>query len=143
WVEWSMPVVATIASAFAVVYSLRFGYDIFFGEPSTDLPRAPEEAPRWMRIPILLLVTTCLVVGIIPGLSIGPALAAAARPVVGGELPAYSLVVWHGVTPPLVMSMLAIGGGILGYLWLRQRQERGRLLETPGVSRFNGRQLFE
>ncbi len=143
WVEWSMPVVATIASAFAVVYSLRFGYDIFFGEPSTELPRAPEEAPRWMRIPILLLVTTCLVVGIIPGPSIGPALAAAARPVVGGDLPNYSLVVWHGVTPPLVMSMLAIGGGILGYLWLRQRQERGRLLATPGVSRFSGRQLFE
>ena len=29
---------------FAVVYSLRFGYDIFFGPPSTDLPREPEEA---------------------------------------------------------------------------------------------------
>src|SRR3546814_10585015 len=86
WVEWSMPVVATIAGIFAVVYSLRFGYDIFFGEPSTDLPRTPHEPPRWMRAPVQLLVITCLIVGIIPGLSIGPALAAAARPVVGGVL---------------------------------------------------------
>src|SRR3546814_3792127 len=74
-----------------LVYSLRFGYDIFFGEPSTDLPRTPHEAPRWMRAPVLLLVITRLIVGIIPGLSIGPALAAAARPVVGGELLIYSL----------------------------------------------------
>ena len=143
WVGWSMPVLATVASVFAVVYSLRFGYDIFFGEPSTDLPRTPEEAPRWMRTPVLLLVATCLVVGIVPGLSIGPALAAAARPVVGGELPAYSLVVWHGVTPPLVMSVIAICGGIVGYLWLRRRQERGELLDTPLLSRLSGRQLFE
>src|SRR3546814_8977789 len=114
WVEWSMQVVATIAGIFAVVYSLRFGYDIFFGEPSTDLPRTPHEAPRWMRAPVQLLVITCLIVGIIPGLSIGPALAAAARPVVGGELPIYSLAVWHGFTPPLVMSLVAIFGGKIG-----------------------------
>src|SRR5690606_33011898 len=55
WVEVGLPVLATIAAVFAVVYSLRFGYDIFFGPPSTDLPRAPEEAPRWMRTPIELL----------------------------------------------------------------------------------------
>ncbi|TWI08205.1 monovalent cation/H+ antiporter subunit A [Aerolutibacter ruishenii] len=143
WVERSMPVVATVASMFAVTYSLRFGYDIFFGEPSTDLPRQPEEPPRWMRIPILLLVATCLVVGIAPEQSIGPALAAAARPVVGGELPEYSLAVWHGFTTPLLMSMIAIAGGIAGYRWLRRRQARGQLLDTPGVSRLNGRQLFE
>ena len=35
-VEVALPVLATVASAFAVVYSLRFGYDIFFGAPSTD-----------------------------------------------------------------------------------------------------------
>ena len=40
-----------------------FGYDIFFGPPSTDLPREPHEPPRWMRVPIELLVLACLVVG--------------------------------------------------------------------------------
>src|SRR5690606_4627757 len=30
-VEWGLPALATLAGVFAVVYSLRFGYDIFFG----------------------------------------------------------------------------------------------------------------
>ena len=55
WVEVAVPVLATVAAIFAVVYSLRFGYDIFFGPPSTDLPRQPEEAPRWMRTPMRAL----------------------------------------------------------------------------------------
>jgi multicomponent K+:H+ antiporter subunit A len=143
WVEAALPAVATIAGVFAVVYSLRFGYDIFFGALSTDLPRVPEEPPRWMRVPVQFLVLTCLVVGIVPGLTIGPSLAAAAWPVVGGALPDYSLALWHGITLPLVMSVIAIGGGIAGYLWLRGQQARGRLQDTPLVSRLNGRHLFE
>ncbi|WP_437762983.1 monovalent cation/H+ antiporter subunit A [Sorangium sp. So ce281] len=142
-VEVGLPVLATLAAIFAVVYSLRFGYDIFFGPPSTDLPRQPEEAPRWMRTPIELLVLSCLIVGIAPTLSIGASLAAAARPVVGGTLPDYSLAIWHGFNPPFVMSLVAISGGVAGYLWLRKHQEQGRLQDTPFVERLNGRRLFE
>jgi multicomponent K+:H+ antiporter subunit A len=142
-VEWALPILATLASTFAVVYSLRFGFDIFFGEPSTDLPRTPEEAPRWMRTPIQFLVLTCLVVGIIPGYSIGPVLSAAALPVVGGVLPVYSLALWHGFTLPLAMSFLAIGGGIAGYLWLGKHMEQGRFQAPPLVGRWNGRNLFD
>jgi multicomponent K+:H+ antiporter subunit A len=143
WVEVAFPVLATVAAIFAVVYSLRFGYDIFFGAPSTGLPRQPEEAPRWMRIPIELLVLSCLIVGVVPAMSIGPALAAAARPVVGGTLPDYSLAVWHGFNTPVFMSLLAISGGVVGYLWLRTYQERGRLQNAPLLERLSGRRLFE
>ncbi|WP_386069486.1 monovalent cation/H+ antiporter subunit A [Tahibacter sp. UC22_41] len=142
-VGWVLPTLATVAAIFAVVYSLRFGYDIFFGTLSTDLPRVPEEAPRWMRLPVQLLVLTCLVVGIAPAMSIGPSLAAAAQPVVGGQLPEYSLAVWHGFSMPLVMSVVAIAGGIVGYRWLRGQQARGRLQDTPFMSRLDGRHLFE
>jgi multicomponent K+:H+ antiporter subunit A len=143
WVELALPVLATLAGIFAVVYSLRFGYDIFFGPPATDLPRRPEEAPRWMRIPIELLVLCCLVVGVAPASSIGPSLAAAARPVVGGALPGYSLAVWHGFGPPLLMSLVAIAGGVVGYLWLRKQHRRGRFHDAPLVERLNGRRVFE
>ena len=142
-VELVLPMLATIAGIFAVVYSLRFGYDIFFGPPPTDLPRQPEEAPRWMRTPVELLVIACLVVGIVPGISIGPSLAAAARPVVGGVLPEYSLAVWHGFTLPLLMSFIAVVGGAAGYLWLRERQAAGRFQNPPLVERFNGRRMFD
>jgi multicomponent K+:H+ antiporter subunit A len=138
-----LPTIATLAAVFAVVYSLRFGYDIFFGPPSTDLPRQPEEAPRWMRVPVEFLVAVCLVVGVVPAISIGPFLATAARPVVGGVLPAYSLAVWHGFTLPLVMSVVAIAGGMLGYLWLRTRQASGHFENAPVAERFNGRRLFD
>jgi multicomponent K+:H+ antiporter subunit A len=143
WVEAALPVAATVAGTFAVVYSLRFGYDIFFGPPSTDLPREPEEPPRWMRIPVDLLVIACLVVGVAPAISIGPSLQAAARPVVGGVLPEYSLAVWHGFNAPLIMSLVAIAGGAAGYLWLRKQQLRGRLVRAPLADRLDGGRLFE
>ncbi len=143
YVEVAVPVLATVAAIFAVVYSLRFGYDIFFGPPSTDLPRQPEEAPRWMRTPIELLVLSCIIVGVAPAMSIGSSLAAAARPVVGGVLPDYDLAVWHGFNLPLVMSIVAIAGGIVGYRWLRKRQERGELQDVPFLARLDGRRLFE
>ena len=143
WIEIGLPAAATLAGVFAVVYSLRFGYDIFFGRPSTDLPRQPEEPPRWMRIPVDLLVLACLIVGVAPSFSIGPSLAAAARPVVGGVLPEYSLAVWHGFNAPFVMSLAAIAGGIVGYLLLRTQQKSGRIENAPLVERFNGKRLFE
>ncbi|HEU5074926.1 MAG TPA: monovalent cation/H+ antiporter subunit A [Polyangiaceae bacterium] len=143
WVEVGLPLLATLGAIFAVVYALRFGYDIFFGPPSIDLPRQPEEAPRWMRTPVELLVLCCLVVGVVPDLAVGSALAAAARPVVGGVLPAYDLRVWHGFSAPLLMSIVALVGGIAGYLWLYRQQSRGRLLEAPFVARFDARHMFE
>ena len=35
-VEYGLPVAATLAGVFAVVYSLRFGHDVFFGPPPAD-----------------------------------------------------------------------------------------------------------
>ncbi len=143
WVEIVLPAAATLAGIFAVVYSLRFAWGASAGPLSADLPRRPHEPPRWMRVPMELLVLACLVVGIAPGWSVGPALAAAARPVVGGTLPSYSLVVWHGFSAPLAMSTVAMLGGWLGYLLLRRRFAQGRLERAPLISLLDGKRLFE
>ncbi|MDR0276432.1 MAG: monovalent cation/H+ antiporter subunit A [Paucimonas sp.] len=143
WVEMTLPVIATLAGTFSVAYALRFTVDVFFGPPATDLPHTPHEPPRWMRAPVELLVLTCLVVGIFPAYSVGPLLAAAALPVVGGELPEYSLAVWHGWNAPLMMSLIAMGGGILLYLVLRTQFRHGRFRYPPVIERFNGKRLFE
>src|SRR5574343_800852 len=103
-IEYGLPAAATLAGVFAVVYSLRLGHDVFFGPPPTDCPRQPHEPVHWMRVPVELLVLACVVVGTLPGWSVGSLLAMAAKPVVGGELPAYSLAVWHGFNTPLMMS---------------------------------------
>ncbi|HEY8494202.1 MAG TPA: hydrogen gas-evolving membrane-bound hydrogenase subunit E, partial [Myxococcota bacterium] len=57
--------------------------------------------------------------------------------------PEYSLALWHGFTPPFVMSLVAIVGGVLVHLALRGPQRRGRLADPPGLARFNGRRAFE
>ena len=143
WVETALPVIATVAGTFSVAYALRFTVDVFFGPTATDLPHTPHEPPRWMRVPVELLVLACLVVGIFPAWSVGPLLAAAAQPVVGGELPSYSLAIWHGLNAPMVMSLIAMGCGILLYLLLRKQLKRGRFASPPLTGRLNGKRTFD
>ncbi|MBU0889406.1 MAG: monovalent cation/H+ antiporter subunit A [Gammaproteobacteria bacterium] len=141
--EWLLPVAATVAGMFSVAYSLRFTVDVFWGPPATDLPRPPHEPPHWMRVPVELLVLACLVVGTLPAWSVGAYLAAAAGPVVGGELPTYSLAVWHGFNTPFVMSLVALGGGIALYAALRWHRARSTLDAPPLMQHISGQRLFE
>jgi multicomponent K+:H+ antiporter subunit A len=143
WVRHLLPAAATLAGVFAVVYSLRFGHDVFFGAPPHDCPRTPHEPARWMRVPIELLVMACLVVGIVPNLSVGPFLAAAAAPVVGGALPQYSLAIWHGFNAPLAMSAIALAGGVAIYAAFGQRFKQRTARGTPLLERADGKQAFE
>src|SRR5690606_14733040 len=83
FVNLSLPIVATLASMLSVAYSIKFVHGVFFGPPATDLDRTPHEPPPLMRRPIELLVLSCLAVGIVPGMTIGPYLAAAVTAVLG------------------------------------------------------------
>lgn len=144
WVRILLPLVATLAGMFSVAYSLRFTVDVFFGPAATDLPRKPHEPAHWMRVPVELLVLICLVVGIFPAVAVGDILRAAATPVVGGVLPEFSLAIWHGINTPLIMSVIALLGGIalFGSLhWLRSRAVLGQ--RTPVLHRFSGKRAFE
>ena len=142
-VEYGLPIAATLAGIFSVAYSLRFTVDVFFGPPATDLPHTPHEPPHWMRVPVELLVLACLIVGILPAWSVGQFLNAAARPVVGGTLPEFSLAVWHGFNLPLAMSFVALAGGIALYLVLRAARAQGHLERPPGIHQLSGKSAFE
>ncbi|MGB3746714.1 MAG: monovalent cation/H+ antiporter subunit A [Rhodanobacter sp.] len=134
-------VIAVAASAFGVTYSIRFVRGVFFGRMATDLPHEPHEPPLWMRFPIGLLALACLLVGVLPGRVIGPTLRVAAGAVLGTEMPAYSLAVWHGLTTPLLMSVFAFIAGCLLFASLRRRFAT---IETaPLTARFSGKRLFE
>jgi multicomponent K+:H+ antiporter subunit A len=113
---WILPVAATLAGVFSVAYSARFIHDVFFNGQPRDLPKyPPHEPPRFMKIPVEILVALCLLVGILPALTVGPLLAVAAASVVGQDLPPYSLGLWHGFNTPLLMSVVALGGGLALY----------------------------
>lgn len=110
-----LPVFATVAGMLTVAYSARFIHDVFFNGDPINLPRQPHEPPRWMRVPVEILVMLCLIVGIFPAWSVSALLAAAAGSVLQGPLPAYDLKIWHGFNLPLAMSLTALGGGVLIY----------------------------
>ena len=116
---WLLPALATLAGALAVAYSIRFIHDVFFNGEPVDLPRTPHEPPRWMKVPVEILVVLCLAVGIAPALTVAPLLAVAAADTLQAPLPDYHLALWHGVNPALVMSLIALGGGALIYLMRR------------------------
>jgi multicomponent K+:H+ antiporter subunit A len=137
----ALPYVATLAGVFTVTYSLRFIHDVFFGPAPADLPREPHEPPHWMRFPVEFLVLICLAVGIVPAMTVGPFLATAVRAVLGAATPPYSLAIWHGFTPPLLMSVVALSGGVALYLLLHG-VGLARIAAAPLLGRFSGRRIF-
>jgi multicomponent K+:H+ antiporter subunit A len=153
----ALPVLATLASAFTVLYSLRFIRQTFFGPAPRDLPQAPHEPVRWMRIPIELLVLACIAIGLVPNLTIGPVLAGAARAVLGPRTPDYDLAIWHGFNAPLAMSVLALAGGVGLYVafgrrintnprggpWLMDRLDGGWLFERAMTGLVQGARRLE
>jgi multicomponent K+:H+ antiporter subunit A len=140
--DWSMSVAALALGIFSVAYSLRF-ISVFFGRPAQDLPKEPHEPPRWMRFPVELLVLLCLLVGIVPGPSVGPILDVAAASVLRERMPSYSLAIWHGFNLPLLMSGAALFGGVVFYIVLRRYYALAERDKAPVLHRFNGAQAYE
>ena len=137
-----LPLLALVASAFAVTYSLRLVHGAFFGTDSKDLPRQPHEPPGWMRLPVEILVLVCIMVGLLPAATVGPVLDLAARSVLGESLPPYSLAIWHGFNAPLVMSLIALAGGVALYVALH-RHLRSGVDGVPLLRRLVGERMFE
>jgi multicomponent K+:H+ antiporter subunit A len=95
-----------------------------------------------MRFPIELLVLACVVVGILPNVTVRPLLDIAVRAVLGAETPPYELALWHGFNVPLAMSAGALAGGVLLYRLLRKRLARG-VDGAPLLPAVDGRVAFE
>jgi multicomponent K+:H+ antiporter subunit A len=141
WLDQALPYLAVVGLTFSVLYSLRFIHQTFFGPSPQGLPRQPREAPRWMRMPVEVLVVACLVIGMFPAATIGPFLDTAVRSVLREETPAYSLAVWHGFTPPLLLSLVALVLGAAGYAVFRDRLNAADT--APFIGWLKGRRMFE
>jgi len=138
WMSWA----ALAMGIFSVTYSLRF-ISVFFGPKAQDLPKTPHEPPHWMRFPVELLVLLCLVVGIVPSLSVEPLLHSAVVALLGDSAPEIDLALWHGFNLPLMMSIAAFVVGVALYVLLRlffDLNNRGRV---PLLHAFSGDKLFE
>ncbi|WP_333608863.1 monovalent cation/H+ antiporter subunit A [Arsukibacterium sp.] len=134
--SWVVPVLATLAAIFSVAYSMRFIHDVFFNGQPKGLTKTPHEPPRYMRVPVEVLVALCILVGVAPGLLVGDLLHAASAAVLGTAIlgtsvPEYSLAIWHGFNLPLLMSLVALAGGAFIYINRRQLFEFQNTL--PGM----------
>ena len=138
--SWIVPTVSTFAGVFSVAYSTRFIHDVFFNGEWDATARMPHEPPRWMRIPVEVLVALCLLVGMAPNLTVGSILAVAAASVVGGTLPEYSLAIWHGFNLPLAMSLIAT---LLGLVLYFGAQRIYNLHAFEGRSPWTGARLYQ
>lgn len=136
--SWLIPVLATVAGALSVAYSSRFIHDVFFNGEPIDLPRTPHEAPRYMRVPIEILVVLCILVGIFPHFAVDGILSAASLAVLGQAMPEYKLTIWHGFNLPLLMSGMAVIGGLFIYV------NRKYLFQfQASLPPFNAKKIFE
>lgn len=141
---WVVPVAVTLAGVFSVAYSLRLVHDTYFNGPLGDVPNAhPHEPPWGMKAPVALLALLCVVVGLFPALVAGPLVHAAATAMAGQALPDYHLALWHGFNLPLLMSALAVAGGVGLYLALAHGQRLHRTLSEAWFGPATGRQLLE
>lgn len=136
--SWIIPLLATVAAIFSVAYSVRLIHDVFFNGQPKGLTKTPHEPPRYMRLPVEILVVLCLVVGIAPAFIVGGLLQAAASAVLAGPTPEYSLAIWHGFNLPLLMSAIALAGGVFMYVKRKQLFDFQNAL--PGIDTLN---IFE
>ncbi|MDI1339057.1 monovalent cation/H+ antiporter subunit A [Polaromonas sp.] len=141
--RWAVPAAATLAALLSVAYSVRLVHDVFFNGPAGDLPHPhPHEPPLGMKAPVILLAAVCVAVGILPSLLLGPMVLVAATAMLGTAPPDYQLAIWHGLNLPLLLSMLALAGGVGLYFLLARGRRLHRLSSENWFGLLTGLNLF-
>ena len=139
-------IVATLAGLFAVAYSVRMVHGVFFdGDIGRDVPNKDAHEPHiGMRAPAILLATLCIAVGILPALLLENIVNAGARASIND--PAFKgvhLAIWHGFNLPLLMSAIALLGGVIFYFALAKGGKLREIDLDPYFGPFQGKLLFD
>ena len=111
----------TIASLFSVAYSVRYAAYVFGGHRRDDYPRHPHDPGAGLWLPPTLLVVLVIVSGLFPETFVGGIVRAASGAVLQASPPEFHLALWHGWTPAVTMSAIAIAAGVAAVLvhrWL-------------------------
>ncbi|MBF7696121.1 monovalent cation/H+ antiporter subunit A [Acinetobacter rathckeae] len=139
-------IITTLAGIFAVAYSTRMIHGIFFdGALGQDIPnKEAHEPPFGMRAPILLLAILCILVGILPAFFAESIVNSVTQSILlTSNHHIAHLAIWHGVNTPLIMSMIALVGGIsLYFFFARQGKIRHIELEKH-LGPLQGKLIFE
>lgn len=139
-------IVATLAGIFAVAYSVRLVHGVFFDGPvGKQVPnKDAHEPPFGMRAPATLLAILCILVGLFPALlveNIVNSTTRASTQVMNFE--GTHLALWHGFNMPLLMSAIALVGGLIFYFSLAKGGKIREIDLDPYLGRLQGRVAFD
>lgn len=139
-------IVATLAGIFAVAYSVRLVHGVFFDGPvGKQVPnKDAHEPPFGMRAPATLLAILCILVGLFPALLVEKIVNSTARAstqVMNFE--GTHLALWHGFNMPLLMSAIALVGGLIFYFSLAKGGKIREIDLDPYLGRLQGRVAFD
>ncbi|TDB74770.1 Na+/H+ antiporter subunit A [Micromonospora sp. KC721] len=120
-----------VGSTLTVAYTLRFLWGAFTVKP--DVPLARPGPVGW---PLLGPAAVLAVAGLAAG-ALAPAVDRVLAPYADlypGAGPGYHLALWHGLTPALGLSVLAVAAGVGVFLLLHRRQPRLVRLPFDGAT---------
>jgi len=135
---WLFPLFATLGALLSAAYSARLIFHVFFGSARHNYPSHTHDPPVGMWISVAILVVVVVAIGVMPSTFAGTLVWHTARAVSGGDIPDLHLAIWHGLTPALAMSGLALAGG-LALLW--GHSLIGRILRP--VPRLDAKAIFD
>ncbi|SDB81473.1 monovalent cation/H+ antiporter subunit A [Acinetobacter boissieri] len=139
-------IVTTLAGIFAVAYSTRMIHGIFFdGALGQDIPnKDAHEPPFGMRAPILLLAILCILVGVLPAFFAESIVNRVTQSILlSSNLHIAHLAIWHGVNTPLIMSVIALVGGVSLYFFLARQGKIRRIELEKYLGPLQGKLIFE
>ena len=139
-------IIATLAGLFAVAYSVRLVHGVFFdGDIGRNVPNKHAHEPTiGMRAPAIILATLCILVGLLPALLVENIVNSGTR--ASTQLTQFEgvhLAIWHGFNLPLLMSAIALLGGIIFYFILAKGSRIRKIDLDPMLGRLQGKLLFE
>ncbi|MDO5662451.1 MAG: proton-conducting transporter membrane subunit [Brachybacterium sp.] len=118
-VGWVLVLVVAAGAVFTAAYCARMILPVIGGRPMEGVK--PWSYAAAMSLPISFTALAGLVLGPMPGVLDGIAVPSAAIAAGAPESEIGYLALWHGITVPLGLSILAVLGGVLLALWLGRR----------------------
>lgn len=134
---WLVPLLAVIGATLSGAYSLRYIF-LYLGRRRPSYPAKPHDPPIGLWAPSALLVVLTVLVGLFPQTLTADLVASAAAVATGGTAPPFKPALWHGLTPALGMSILALAIGA-AMLWGHGPLQRG----WSGAPLPDAKRLFE
>lgn len=107
-----VPGLAVVAALFSAAYSFRYIGHVFLGPKRDDYPGHPHDPGFGMWAAPALLVVLVIIIGLFSG-QVAEPLVQVVADAVTQDHPHVHLKLWHGVTPALYMSAVAVIGGLI------------------------------